>query len=284
MREITTTVFPVFVVFANFSVAFLCLPRKKSLLFTLAVFGAVAAANFAADIVIARLGINDPTKIFRAYTYLPVIILLFRGLTFQKVFAYFAPMTFAATLVLPFEILTRLFLPFGEFWYWLAMLILPTAVLLIYIILIRRYGRSLIEKLFAQGSEKEWALYALSSVIYYVVVSSIYPTLSEYVVLVLLLLFFIALFLIILCYAIINTHEKTKQKYEADLAREIISFGRGYYEKLTELTEQLHIMRHDYKHHLACMQKMVENGYENEMLDYLEKLNGNIDKMWIHTS
>ncbi|MDR0903305.1 MAG: GHKL domain-containing protein [Ruminococcus sp.] len=277
MKEITTTVFPVFVVFTNFFVLILCLPRKKSLGFTLFVFGAIVAANFIADIFIARFGLTDPTKPFRSWIYLPFIILLFKGLTFQKVFGYFAPMTFAATLVLPFEMLSRFLIPLGEFWYWLAMLVLPTAVLSVYLALVWRYGRVLIERLFSFGTEKEWALYALSSVICFIVLSSVYPTLADYTALVLLLIFFIAWFLVMLCFAIINTHEKTRQKYDADLAREIISSGRGYYDKLTDMTEELHILRHDYKHHLTSMQKMIKSGYNEEIRDYLETLHGDID-------
>jgi signal transduction histidine kinase len=282
MKEITTTFFPVLVVFTNFFVITLCLPRKKSFRFTLLVFGAMVIANFAADIIIARLGLSDPTKPFRSWLYLPFILLLFRGLTFQKVFGYFAPMTFAATLTLPCEMLARLFIPYGEFWYWLAMLVMPAAALLVYIILVWRFGRVLIEKLFSFGTEKEWSLYALSSVICFIVLSSIYPSMAEYTAIVLLLLFFIAWFLIILCFAIITTHEKTRQKYETDLAKEIISSGRGYYDKLTDMTEQLHILRHDYKHHLLSMQKMAESGYSKEILNYLETLNGNIDEKEIN--
>jgi signal transduction histidine kinase len=278
MKEITTSVFPVLVVFTNFFVMILCLPRKKSLKFTLLVFGAAVAANMAADIVIAWLALADPTKPFRAWLYLPFIIFLFKGLTFQKVFGYFAPMTFAATLVLPTEMLSLLFMPLGEFWYWLAMLVIPTTVLAVYILLVWRFGRGLIERLFSYGSEKEWSLYALSSAICYIVLSAIYPSLAEYTFIVLVLIFFIAWFLIILCFAIINTHEKSRQKYEADLAREIISSGRDYYDKLTDMTEQLHILRHDYKHHLASMQKMINCGYDKEMQDYLEILHENIDE------
>ncbi|MDR0948212.1 MAG: hypothetical protein LBM69_01685, partial [Lachnospiraceae bacterium] len=215
MREITMSVFPVFVVFTNFFVIILSLPRRKSLRFTFLVMGAVVTANMVADILIARFEWNDPTKIFRAWLYFPFIIYLFQGLFFQKAFAYFAPMTFAATLVLPLEILSRLLQPLGEFWYWLAMLLFPTAVLVIYILIVRRFGRVLIERLFSYGSEKEWSIYALSSMICYIVLSSIYPNLAAYTLIVLLLLFFIAWFLFILCFAIINTHEKTRQKYEA---------------------------------------------------------------------
>jgi signal transduction histidine kinase len=278
MKEITTTLFPVFVVFANFFVVIHCLPRKKSLRFTIFVFAAIVAANFIADIFIAKYQLPDPTKPFRSWFYLPFIIYLFKGLFFQKVFAYFAPMTFAATLVLPFEILSRLFMGLGDFWYWLAMLVFPTAVLSAYMILVWRFGRGLIKRLFAYGSEKEWALYALSSVICFIFISSIYPRLAEYTILVLILIFFIAWSLIILIFAIINTHEKSIQKYEAELARDIISSGRDYYDKLTVITERLHILRHDYKHHLASMQKMVKSGANTEIEDYLEKLDENIDE------
>jgi signal transduction histidine kinase len=243
----------------------------------------MVAVNFAADIIIARLGLADPTKPIRSWLYLPVILLLFRGLTFQKVFGYFAPMTFAATLTLPCEIAARLFiLPLGEFWYWLAMLLMPAAALLVYTILVWRFGRVLIEKLFSFGTEKEWSLYALSSVICFIVLSSIYPSMAEQTAIVLLLLFFISWFLIVLCFAIINTHEKSKQKYENELAKEIISSGRGYYEKLTDITEQLHILRHDYKHHLATVKKMIKGGRNTEIYDYLEKLNADIDEKEIN--
>ncbi|MDR0986729.1 MAG: GHKL domain-containing protein [Ruminococcus sp.] len=275
MKEITTTIFPVLVVFTNFFVLFLCLPRKKSFRFTLLVFGAIVAANFAADIIIAKYELNDPTKIIRAWIYLPFIIFLFKGLTFQKVFAYFAPMTFAATLTLPGEMLVTLLKPFGEFWYWLGMLVVPTIALLVYVLLVWRFGRGLIERLFSSGTEKEWSLYALSAVICFIVLSAVYPGLAEVFPLVLLLIFFIGWFLIILCFAIINTHEKSKQKYEAELSREIISSGRDYYDKLTDMTEKLHIMRHDYKHHLATMQQMIVN---TDVQDYLRKLRDDIDE------
>jgi signal transduction histidine kinase len=245
-------------------------------------FGAVVGVNMAVDIIIAWFGLIDPTKAIRGWLYLPFIIDLFKGLFFQKVFGYFAPMTFAATLVLPIEILSRVFMRYGEFWYWLAMLLLPTAVLVTYILMVRRFGRKLIERLFAYGSEKEWSIYALSSMICYIVLTAVYPNLAAYPAIVLLLLFFIAWFLGMLCFAIITTHEKTKQKYETDLAREIISSGRGYYEKMTEMTEQIHILRHDYKHHLAAMQKMLNNGYHKEIQDYLEMLHGDIDEKEIN--
>jgi signal transduction histidine kinase len=138
------------------------------------------------------------------------------------------------------------------------------------------------QKMFAYGTEKEWSLYALSSIICFFLMPVIYPALADFTFIVYFLLFFAAWFLIILCFAIINTHEKTRQRYEADLAREIISSGRGYYEKLTDITEQLHIMRHDYKHHLNSIKKMIKDGADTDLPDYLEKLNADIDEKEIN--
>jgi signal transduction histidine kinase len=273
MKEITTSVFPVLATVTNFIIILICLPRKKSLKFTCLVYGTVIGVNCAVDFIVAGLGLEDHFRGIRGLIYLPFVICLFRGLFFQKVFAFFAPLTLTATMVLPAEMMARLFMRFGEFWYWLAMLLIPAAVLTLYILVIRRFGRGIISKLFSYGNEKDWLLYALSAVICYTVVASIYPMLAEYTVTVLLLIFFVFWCLIILCFAIITTQERAKQKYEADFAREIISSGRDYYDKLTDMTEKLHILRHDYKHHLASMQKMVKSGYGKEMQDYLEILN-----------
>jgi signal transduction histidine kinase len=273
MKEITMSVFPAMAVFTNFIVMIFCLPHKKPFRFTFIVLWAIVAANMVADIIIAGLGQDEPYRVIRELMYLPFVICLFRGSLFQKVFGFFTSMTFTTTLVMASVILAQLFMQFGDFSYWLAMLLIPIAGLVIFILLVWRFGCDLIIRLFSFGSEKEWSLYALFSAICYLIVTSIYPNLAKYTAIVLLLLFLVTWCLIILCFAIISTHEKTRQKYEVNLAREIISSGRSYYEKLTDMTEQLHILRHDYKHHLETMQKMICGGVNTEIQDYLEMLN-----------
>ena len=65
---------------------------------------------------------------------------------------------------------------------------------------------------------------------------------------------------------------------EHELAKEIIASGRGYYEHLTDITEQMHILRHDYKYHLLSMQKLFEDGYADEAREYLAVLNINTNE------
>ncbi len=278
MKEITMTIIPICVVCTNYSVMILSLPRKKSLFSTLFYFGLLVAANTIADVIVANMGIIDPTRAFRAFLYLPLVILMFDGLFFQKVFGFFLPMTLCATLMLPAEALALFFRKYGEFWYWLAMLLIPLSVLIVYIIVVQRFGRQLIVRLFGYGTEKEWALYALSAIICYTVTSSVQPLIALNPVVGVLVIFFVLWSIIILCFAIINTHAKYKQKYEIDLAHDIIASGRGYYDKLTEMTEQIHILRHDYKHHLVSMQRLMETGASIEARDYLTKMNEYADE------
>ena len=85
------------------------------------------------------------------------------------------------------------------------------------------------------------------------------------------ILFLIMLSLIILCFAIVNTHERIRQKYEADFARDIVASGRGHYQKMNEQYDALRILRHDYKFHLNTAIDMLRRG-EIEKSDYY--LNG----------
>ena len=58
-------------------------------------------------------------------------------------------------------------------------------------------------------------------------------------------------------------------------ANEVIASGRGYYENLTKMTEELHILRYAYKHHHSSMQKLFKDNYTDEAREYLAKLNAN---------
>jgi signal transduction histidine kinase len=191
-------------------------------------------------------------------------------------------MALSAPFIIPAKIAARLFMPFGEFWFWLALLILPLIVISIYIAIVQRYGRRVIERLFAYGNEKEWAFYAFASIVFYTIITFSRQIVSTYPPLGFMILFLILLSIIILCFAIINTHEKTQQKHELAMSREILSSGRDYYDKLTAMTENLHIMRHDYKYHLASIQMMIRDGNLPEVQAYLDEINTEIESKSIH--
>jgi signal transduction histidine kinase len=204
--------------------------------------------------------------------YLPLYFLFFKGLVFQKVFAFFMPIAFTAPLVTPAELAARWFMQFGEFWFWLALLILPLIVVLAYIAVIQRFGRRIIEKLFAYGSEKEWALYALVSVVFYVIVTLNRPIISTNPQYATMMLCLILVSISVFCFAIINTHDKIKHKYESELAQDIISSGSDHYQKMNEMHETLRVMRHDYKYHLDIIRELLNSGDKDETEKYLNDI------------
>ncbi|MCL1916587.1 MAG: GHKL domain-containing protein [Desulfovibrionaceae bacterium] len=63
---------------------------------------------------------------------------------------------------------------------------------------------------------------------------------------------------------VINRH-----RYEAELARGIISSGRDYYAKMNEMYETLRVMRHDYRHHLRVIGELLHTGDTTEIEQYL---------------
>lgn len=51
-----------------------------------------------------------------------------------------------------------------------------------------------------------------------------------------------------------------KERYEAQVARNMVSTGRGYYQKMDELYNKLRVLRHDYKYHLNATRTMLQVG------------------------
>ena len=73
---------------------------------------------------------------------------------------------------------------------------------------------------------------------------------------------------VILYYAIINTHDRTKKRLEADYARKIIASGEEHYQKMNELFEKLRIMRHDFKYHQNVLLDFMQKGETGRAIEY----------------
>jgi hypothetical protein len=159
-----------------------------------------------------------------------------------------------------------------EFYFWLGMLVISVILYTVFIVTVRKFGKGLIDRLFAHGYKKEWVLYSLSMVMYFAVVEVVYLFVDKYLTVMLVPLFFVWWNIIILCFAIINTHEKSKQKYEADFARDIISSGRDHYEKMNEQYNALRILKHAYKFHLNTALDMLRQGETEKSNQYLKGL------------
>jgi signal transduction histidine kinase len=158
------------------------------------------------------------------------------------------------------------------------MLIIVTFVLyFIYIILVIKFGRKLFKKVFAWGHAKEWILYLLTAAASWFLLEFLPPLYQSNSKMLLAVMFFVIWSFIILLFAIVNTHERMKQKYDADFSRDIIATGREHYQRMNEQFDALRIMKHDYKFHLKSALDMLEKGNLEKSKTYLSGLHEKIE-------
>ena len=280
MSEIAALILPGVALFVNVFVLLLCLPRRYSLAFTISMF----VALFILLVFLSRLFLYPikPTEVFvlrelRALLFLALIIPLFKGRFFEKLFIYFMPMAIVTGIYFFGRLFAMHCMPDGD-WYWFAVFTVTLFLFLVYAVLVFKFGRGIIKKLFAHGTEKEWALYTLAAVIAYYIQQGISPLLEGNALAALFFNIFIFWSLFILCYTIINVHEKFKNKYESDFQRNIISSGVGHYEKITERFDALQIARHDYKYHLNAARELLRRGEIEAGDEYLSGLQTKLEQ------
>jgi len=245
----------------------LCFPRRKRLLAIIIAYLCV----FAVVSVVTSLYFQQHLLVIRNFSgflYLPIIIISFRGLLFKKVFINFSQMLISNSLG-SLSMVTLSFFAYPKSEYYYTLLLIITLILYsVYFMLMLKYAKLLADKLFAHGNNREWGLYSLSVFIAFIAFSISHLYIENNIVHIF-LLFVVFWNYAILCYAIINTHEKSKQKYEANFAKEIISMGGRHYEKLNDLFTALRIMRHDSKYHHNVALNFLRNGKIDKAIEHL---------------
>ena len=281
MKETALIIIPFFSVFTSVFVLMFCLTRKKSLFFVISSFVIMTAAN---GLIIMPLILNgyfelsEKIKIFLSFLYLPLVVLLFKEMLFQRLFAFFMLMTTISFLRLLGITLADLFISYGENIYYLTLIIITFLIDFIYIMLVVKFGRKLFKKVFAFGRAKEWILYLLSAAASWLLLEFLHPIYQSNLIMALAVMFFVMWSFIILLFAIINTHERMKQKYEADFSRDIIATGREHYQRMNEQFDALRVMRHDYKFHLRTALDMLVSGDLEKSKTYLSGLHEQIER------
>jgi len=280
MKEIAFTIVPFFSVFACVFVLMQCLTHKKSVFFVINSFAVMTAANGILNISLILNGyfeLNEKIKIFQSLLYLPLVILLFKEILFQRMFAFFMLMTIISFLRLLGIALSDLFLPLGENITFLMLIVITFILYSVYIFLTLKFGRKLFKKIFAYGRAREWVLYLSSAVVSWFILEYLPPLFQYNFLMALTIMFFVIWSFIILLFAIINTHERMKQKYEADFSRDIISTGRDHFIKMNEQYDVLKAMRHDYKFHLNIALEMLHRGETEKGNEYLKGLKNQME-------
>lgn len=196
---------------------------------------------------------------------------LLKGSVSQIFFAFYFQYILTISLLYLSEAVIGIFInPNSErFTYvlFVTMLVLYAA----FVTLSVKYGRKLFLKLLEHGRTSEWTLYASGAVYSFIflTVSRDFPgSTMQYIMSTLFVIWSFAVF----CFAIINAHERTKQRTDAEFAQSIISTGREHYQKMNEMYDTLAILRHDYKYHLNTIGELVMNEDMEGIKKYLESV------------
>jgi len=267
--ELLISIMSAFSIVLTFMSFVICLHHKFPLPVTISVFTGytiiLLVINFITD-YISKLPIPP------GWAFIPLVLILFKGHVLQKIFLLFSQLFISLGIILFFSMLYGFFLPYGSNQIFLLMLITVVLVFSVYIILMVKFGKQLLKRFFEGGSKAQWTLYMVSTLVAHTAVFILWRLHHQNNLTHFFALIFIVWSFVILCYAIINTHEKAKRKYEADFARDIIATGRDYYQKMSEQFDALRIMKHDYKFHLNAAIDMLRRGEVEKSDEYLSSL------------
>ena len=194
--------------------------------------------------------------------HFPVILLLFKGRFFQKLFAFFLQLLFTIVQVFFAGAIAGIMMQPGSEPYNLLRLTIALAMFTLYCILIYLYGRHFFQKLFIHGRRSEWALYAFGAIFSFfivIVTDAIFSGMERLIV----FLYTIWSFAI-LCFAIINTHEKSEKSHEAETLTLQMNTMRHQIEAEDKYRSDLKIMRHDMRHDINIIMELFRTGKSNE--------------------
>ena len=253
-----------------------CLPqrtgsRAPGILLALAVFAAVMLkAPFA--------GIGLPIGLF----FLPPMILLTGGRLSEKLFCFFAIFWFSLSIALFVSFLSESIHSYQSPAYYGLVAILSFFTFGAYLLWVVRCGRRFGERLFHPKSGS-WFPYAAVAFLCWLTVVKLYfndganplPLPLQRNPFYILLPFLVIACFILVCVAIVKTHERLEIDHEVELSRSILKSGKEHLERLAALSDEIRIMRHDYKHHLAALSSML--GDAGEASAYLAEVERNFD-------
>jgi len=263
--NIAMTITAVMVLSVNITTMFLTFPCRYKLPFSIGILVLFTAAYYP----LANSGVMVLERFsLQGLAFLPLMLWLMKGQFFQKIFAFFFQLFLTVFLSTLSSLAVSLIVPVDSRVYYTVRLFVFIIVFAGYITLVIKFGRRMFGKLFVSGKRGEWAFYAAGGAASYAVLTVLRFVSIDGRVYILWVLFMFWSFMT-LCFAIINTHEKSKQKYEVEFGRGIISAGREHYEKMNEMHDKLRIIRHDIKHHLNVITELAKAGDTKELEQYL---------------
>ena len=249
------------VLIVNITAMFLCLRPKRGTLFTLCVLAACAAAIHILTIFLADL---SPLLVrFSGIVWVPVMLRLFQGQTFQKLFAIFMPYQLSVLMTHLADAVVGLTIGYESPYALIMYLGLSFIMLGMFLTLVLRLGRRFFDRMFVDGRRGEWVLYSFGAIFSFALILTLeWPRVGA------VLYFSLILFILwscgILCFTIINTHEKAAQAHNAETLLVQMNAMREQTNAEKNYRNDMEILRHDMRHEMGIIMELFRTGKDAE--------------------
>ncbi len=254
------------------------------------IFRFVAAlAAFMALLLGYTFLLGDPLRISSVVPmgvlFFPALNLLQKGSFFQKTFFTFSVLTMTSLTTIWARFIAKAFARQGAAENEPAAVIIASALAVIYLLAMLKYGSKLFMRLFANESSLVWGMYSLFPIAalfannilfqpFMFTASEPMPSDAGHV---LLTLFIFAGF-VILCTAILTTQAKADADARLKFSRDLINAGRGHYQQINALHGQIYILRHDMKYSLMVFGRLLAQDNRAELERYLGEVTERLAK------
>ncbi len=254
--EFAITLIGPLVLVVNIATMLLCFRPKHSLVFTIAVFAASAAAI---QFIYNPIIMSTPFAPYGGVIIIPVMMLMFRGQPFQKLFAFFMGGQLSSLNVSIANLLVNLVTsterPDGQ----IAFFVLSMVLLGVYLALVLRFGKRFFERLFVDDRPAVWALYSLGAAFTFFISAALQGQAVDPLLNISLKLFILFCFGV-LCYTVISLHEKTADEQLAASLSLLMSAMREQTGAEKKHREDMEVLRHDMRHEMGVIMELYRTG------------------------
>ncbi len=245
------------VLICNIMTIFFCLRPKRGLPFTICMlaFWVLSVHIF----ILASPDLNPLLVRAIGIVWIPAMLFLFKGQAFQIAFAMFLPYQLGALTTHLADALVGVTIGYQSPYALAAYVALSLIFLGVYITFILRYGRRLFERIFVEGKRGAWALYTIGIMFSFALIITMDWTAvgaALYFALILFILWGIG----VLCYTIINTHEKAAQAHRTETLTLQMNAMRQRADAEKKHREDMAILRHDMRHEMGVIMELYRTG------------------------
>ncbi len=246
-----------FVLIVNLGTMFFYMRPKRGNFFTLIM---LVAFSVAVHFLMVFTGILDTdTELYIAVLFFPAIQWLFHGPALQKVFYCFMQHQITALETFVADLLVGVTIGYQNPYALALFLALSLILLGVHVAIVLRFGRQLFARMFVDSRQIDWALYSFGAVFSFFLIVSIRWTAVGAGLYIALMLFILWSFGV-LCFTMINTHEKAAQAHHTATLLLQMKALREQTDADKKHRADMEILRHDMRHEMAVIMELFRTG------------------------